>query len=172
MVEKTNKEKVLQYFLDNPTKRFHLREMSRETGLSMSTIISITDSLKKQNIIKKEKGKVLTEVFADREGKWFSRLKKSANLYSVYESGLVDFLAEIYNHPQAIVLFGSYARGEDIERSDIDIAVITSKHVELDVFKFEKIHKRDISIHEVSLSKVSEDFKQNLANGIILEGSL
>ena len=38
----------------------------------------------------------------------------------------------------AIILFGSYSRGEDIASSDIDIAIIGAKKKESSFFQFEK----------------------------------
>jgi len=42
-------------------------------------------------------------------------------------SGLIALLKDKYEEPEAIVVFGSYARGEDTSESDIDIAVVTKK---------------------------------------------
>ena len=171
MVEKSNRERVVGVFLDSPTSKFHLRELSRRLKLSMTTRITETDILVKQGLINKKKGKVITEVYANREGNWFRWYKRCANLFSLYLSGLVEHLIEEYNHPKAIILFGSYARGEDIEKSDMDIAIITQKELKLDLTRLEKIHKRKISIHEIKIEKTSEEFQKNLKNGIVLEGS-
>ncbi len=171
MIEKSTSEKVMEVFLDNPTTKFHLRELSRLLNLSMTTIISTTDALTNNNLIIKEKGKVVTTVYANRDGDWFRWYKKSTNLFSAYLSGLVEYLIKEYNHPKAIILFGSYARGEDIERSDIDIAILTGKKLKPDLDKYEKKLKRNISVHETDVEKISEEFESNLKNGIVLEGA-
>lgn len=69
------------------------------------------------------------------------------------------------------MLFGSFSRGEDTENSDIDIVVITKKGLSLNTEKYDKVLKKRVNIHEVDLIKISEEFKANLANGIVLEGS-
>jgi len=171
MIEKTTTERILRRFFQNPTKQYHLRELSRELVLSMPTIIRSTDLLSKESLINKEKGKVITTVTAQRENATFIRLKRLYNLETIYCSGLIEYLNEVYTHPQAIILFGSYSRGEDIEKSDIDIAIITEKKKNQKVAKFEKYCLHTIAIHEVNLSKISDEFRANLANGIILEGS-
>jgi predicted nucleotidyltransferase len=171
MIEKSTTERVLEIFQDFPTSRFHLRELSRKLNLSMSTIIIATDKLAKEGLIIKEKGKVITEVSANRESNLFRWYKKCANLFKIYFSGLIEYLIKEYNHPQAIVLFGSYARGEDIERSDVDIAITTEKSLNLNLTKFERAYNRKISIHEIKIEKISEEFQKNLNNGIVLEGT-
>ena len=137
----------------------------------MPTIIFATDKLAKEMLIIKEKGMVITKVMANRENSDFTRLKRLHNLELIYTSSLINHLSESYNHPKAIILFGSFSRGEDIEKSDIDIAVITNKKLNLDLPKYENILKKVINLHEVNLDKISEEFKANLLNGIVLDGS-
>ena len=171
MIEKSTIQKVLAVFFGNPSRESHLRELSRILKLSMPTIISTTDRLAKEKLIIKEKGKVITKVTANRDNINFARYKRLHNLELIYNSSLINHISESYNHPKAIILFGSLSRGEDIEKSDIDVAVITNKRLSLDLSKYEKILKKTINLHEVNLGKISEEFKANLANGIILEGS-
>ena len=171
MIEKSTIEKVLEYFLDNPSKEVHLRELSRLLNLSMPTIILATNTLSKEGMITKTKSKVVTKVQANRENINFPRQKRVHNLERIYNSGIVDYLLKIYNYPKGVILFGSFSRGDDIENSDIDIAIITEKKINSDVESYEKFLGKNISIHEVNLVKSSKEFKLSLTNGIILEGS-
>lgn len=171
MIEKSTTQLILEVFFRNPNTEFYLRELSRVLKLSMPTIISVTDALAKEGLIIKTKGKVLTTVKANRENVEFIRYKRVNNLESLYNSGLLQHIIETYNYPKCIILFGSYSRGEDIEGSDIDIALVTNKKLELNAEKHEKILERHINIHEISLNKISAEFKANLWNGIVLEGS-
>ena len=171
MIEKSTIQKVLAVFFENPSREFHLRGLSRLLKLSMPTIISATDKLAKEKLIIKEKGKVVTKVIANRDNIDFARLKRLHNLEFIYKSNLVNHISESYNNPKAIILFGSFSRGEDIEKSDIDIAVITNKKLNLDLPKYENILKKAINVHEVNLDKISKEFKANLLNGIVLDGS-
>ena len=171
MIEKSTREKILEFFFKNPSKESHLRELSRLLKLSMPTIISITDDLAKENLIIKIKSGFITKVHANRESVRFIRKKRIYNMVMIFESGIVEHLLKIYNHPKTIILFGSFSRGDDIEKSDVDIAVITKKKVSLNTTEYEKFLGRSINIHEMDLNEVSEEFRLNLANGIILEGS-
>mgnify|MGYP001565735874 CR=1 FL=1 len=171
MIEKSTIQKVLAVFFENPSREFHLRELSRLLKLSMPTIITATDKLAKEKLIIKEKGRVITKVIANRGYIDFVRLKRLHNLEIIYNSSLISHLSELYNQPKAIILFGSFSRGEDIEKSDIDIAVITNKKLNLDLSEYEKRLKKAINLHEIDLDKISEEFRANLLNGIVLEGS-
>ena len=74
---------------------------------------------------------------------------------------------------QGIVLvFGSYAKGEDTEKSDIDMAIITEKKLNLDLDNFEKRLKRKIHILEIKRKEIKPTLMNNLANGIVLYGYL
>ena len=172
MIEKSTMQRVLEVFFENPSnKDIHLRELSRITKLSMPTIISTTDKLAKEHLIIKTPGMVTTIVQAYRENEKFSRYKLLYNLEKIYKSGIIEFLSKEYHYPKAIILFGSFSRGEDIESSDIDIAILIKRKLNLDLSKYEKALKKTVNIHEIDMNKISKEFKANLANGIVLEGS-
>lgn len=172
MVKKNNTQKVLAYFFTFPTQEIHLRELSRIMKLSMPAIISTISALRREQLVVVKRGRVLTTVKACGDNPLFTRLKRAQNLETLYVSGLVDALSSAFRRPHAIICFGSYSRGDDIETSDVDIAVIGGKQAEPDFKKFEKIIHRTVSVHHVDLNKVSEEFKSNLCNGIVLEGAL
>jgi predicted nucleotidyltransferase len=100
------------------------------------------------------------------------RLKQIENLRQLYELDLINFLEDA--HPgSTIILFGSYMRGEDTVKSDIDIAVIGGKKEQLNLKIFEKILERQINISAFnSLKDLSVEFKENLFNGIVLSGGI
>jgi predicted nucleotidyltransferase len=107
------------------------------------------------------------------DNEMFIALKRSLNLYSLYSSGLVSELVDFYKIPECIVVFGSYAKGEDTRESDIDIAVITNmkEYPQLDVYDGDL--KRKISLHLIDNIKNEEKkFINTLANGIVIYGYL
>jgi predicted nucleotidyltransferase len=172
MVEKNNTQRVLRHFFTYPTESIHLRELSRQLKLSMPAILAAVKKLAKEQLIIMKKTIALTTVEANSESVQFVRLKRVDNLERMLTCGLVDTLVDSYNQPQAIVLFGSYARGEDTEESDIDVVVVASKEIPMKLERFERLLKRRISLHTIVLEKVSEEFRSNLCNGIVLEGAL
>jgi hypothetical protein len=83
--------------------------------------------------------------WASKSEKFFI-LKRAYNNLSLFGSGLINYLKDAYEEPEAIVVFGSYSRGKDISQSDIDIVVATKKEAQLDLNEFEKHLKRKISL--------------------------
>lgn len=171
MLLKDNTYKVMKLFFDSPERRFHIREMARLTKLSTTAITKIVGKLKKEGLLMSMKTKMVEEVHFLRTDKTLL-LKRCDNLQRLFESGLVKFLKDEYEEPEAIVLFGSYSKGEDISTSDIDIAVVTKKELKLDLKRFERILKRKVSIYEIQIRTAEKDFLNSLANGIVLCGYL
>lgn len=105
-----------------------------------------------------------------RENQKVMQLKRVDNLKQLYESGFVDFLEHTFAGA-TIILFGSYARGDDTISSDIDIAVIGRKDKLLDLSTFETVFERKININfYASFKEIHSHLKENLANGILLVG--
>lgn len=166
--------KTLKFFLDHPLQETHLRALARKLKISPTWAAKISRALAKQNLIisKKDKDKHLTILKADRDSSHFKRLKISSNLYSLHQSGILDYLIQSHSKPECLVLFGSYRRGEDTEESDIDLAVITTKTAHLQLKNFEKKLLRKIKIIELSPGRIEPEFMATLANGIVLYGYL
>jgi len=170
MINETNYEKVLNIFFDDPTGRFYIREIARQTGLNPNTIINITQRLEEEGIVKREKKKYVVELFANLEGGNFKELKRLANFKRIYFSGIIKFLNDKFSS-EAISIIGSYSRGEDVKKSDIDIVVISKKeYSSVNLTKFEKILNRKMHLVVTDYSKISDEFYINLINGILLYG--
>jgi len=161
--------KILKIIYENPTTKFHIRELARFTKLNPNTVINILKDLQKEKMLKVEKKKYITEISANIENQEFINRKRIFNLSQLYDSGLINFLIKEYN-PKAISVIGSYSKGEDIEKSDTDIIVIGEKEKYEDLTKFEKILSRKIHLIITEYKKISEEFYVNLINGIILYG--
>jgi len=108
----------------------------------------------------------------NRDSQKAINLKRTENLNIIYKSGLVDFLEE--NFPgTTIILFGSYSKGEDTIKSDIDIAVIGTKGKIINTKKFDKILEKDILINfYLSFKNIHKELKDNILNGITLVGGI
>ena len=165
-------DRVLRFFLEHPTREAHLRELERTLKISLPWIRKLTSQLAAEGLLlrKRERGLVLLKARRDHER--FRALKRSANLFALSESGLVAALTDAYNHPAAIVLFGSFALGEDTEASDIDVVVITPRSLRSDLAAFERRLHRKIRVQELPPKKIEKEFLNTLANGIVLAGYL
>lgn len=169
MITKDNNMKVMEVFFKNPTKGFHIRELARITGLSATGIIKIVKKLKKEGLLISKKEKIVEEVKPTFNDKFYL-IKRLYNLYSLYESGLIFYLRKFYEEPKAIILFGSYSKGLDTEKSDIDICIITNKKDIPDLTNSEKLLNRKINIINSEIDNMKKEFKNSLTNGIVIEG--
>ena len=165
--------KVAELIFNSPNKTFHIRKLAKEAGLSTTSIISATEELEKFEIVKIEKTYLTTNIKANLGADTYIFYKKIFNLYRLERYAIIEQLKRTF-HPETIVLFGSFARGEDIEESDVDILIITNrKEVEIDLDAYEKLLNRKINLHVLSsLEKSSSEFKNSIANGIVLHGYL
>lgn len=169
---------VAELFFDFPSKSFHLRKIVREIKNKYSVTISTTavkkstDKLLNFKIVKMEKKAVINEFKADLDSKAFYDYKRIFNLYEIKRHALVGLLVSEFN-PETIVLFGSYSRGEDNERSDIDLLIISKRNPDIDLSEYEKVFNRRINLIVLKdLSRSEPEFINTISNGIVLWGYL
>jgi len=137
MITKDNNLKGMEIFFKNPGKSFHIRELARITGLSTTEITKIIKRLKKKGLLISKKEKITEEVKPNFEDNFYL-IKKLYNFYSLYKNGLINHLKNFYEELQAIILFGSYSKGLDTEKSDINLCVLTTKKETPNLINFEK----------------------------------
>jgi predicted nucleotidyltransferase len=168
-------ENILDYFIAEPNKEYHIRELARIAKKSPATISKELKKLEEKKIlVSQNKFNHLT--FKPNLSKEFFFIKRDYNLKQIYDSGLIKFLEDLFNFPEAIVLFGSYEKGEDNEKSDIDILIVSNEKKETDLKKFEKILKKKIQIFVHSkkeLDKLKEknpELVNSWVNGKVIYG--
>ena len=174
-----NVQKVLKLFFEEPQRGFHIRLLARLTKLNPNTIIKITESLAKKQILIKNKSKdnnlVITKANTGCEE--YKLEKKLYNIRKIFDSGLIEFLNSELHYPW-IMLFGSYARGENDKRSDIDLFVVCDKKKRLDLHIYEEKLAAEIQIFMHTkrefnlLKKNSPELINNVLNGSKLSGFL
>ena len=171
MFKKYNRYRVLKVFLDFPTQEFGLREISRLAKLAPASILNYLEEFEKEELVIKLEKNSRPVYKAERENENFIFYKKLSILYELNDSGLTEYLWQKLA-PQALILYGSSAKGEATEDSDIDIFIIGKKK-EINLEKFENIFKGEIHLmFEDNIKKIPKELKNNLINGIILRGYL
>ncbi len=167
--------KVAEAVFDRPMRMFHIRLLEKETGLSTTAIVSAVNRLERLRIVKVEKTDLTTNITADIESEAYRFYKTMVNLYRLERLGVVYKLVTLFNLPKSIVLFGSFAKGEDLEGSDIDILVVTpeKKMMVLNqlLAEWERALNRKVNLVILSSLESSEpQFRNAIANGIVLYG--
>jgi len=172
MNKKIYNSAVLALFFEDPEGVYYIREISRLIKKHPNTVLKEVALLIKEKLVCKRETKAIVEIRANRENELFTQLKRIHNLREVVLSGLIGAVHREYNAPEAIVLFGSFSRGEDIKKSDIDIAVISKRTVKKDWSQFAQVLKHSVQMHEIDKSKTNKNFTSTLINGIVLKGYL
>lgn len=168
-----NKTKVLKLFFNGPNTRLHIREVARRSNLTPPGALKILASLKNEGLLNNESNGIVNNFWGNYNSEKFIGLKRALNLYALYSTGLISSLDEFYRSPECIVLFGSYARGEDTIESDIDIAIVTGMEDLPELNNYRDILERKISLHLIKNIKAEDrNFINSLANGIVLSGYL
>jgi predicted nucleotidyltransferase len=169
MIQKYSRYRVLEVFFREPRRKFHQREISRMIKLAQPSVRNHLEALLQEEFIKKSDKGLYGGYIANRDNEHFKRLQQQHTVHTLHHSGCVQALADKLM-PQSIVLFGSAARGEDIEESDIDL-FIECKEEEIDLKKYEKQLNRKIHlVFKKDFKKLSKEFKNNIINGVKLKG--
>ena len=125
LYQKITQLNVLTLFLKNPHSSYYLRESARILEMDPMTIKRSLALLVEDELLIKfsEKNRILYK--AHIENPSFRHLKISYNLSWLQEKNVRDFLTSTMNATTSIILFGSYAKGENDEESDVDILTIS-----------------------------------------------
>ncbi len=123
-------------------------------------------------IVKKNNESKRLHIEFNRENHSAIWLKRADNLKQLYDSGLIQLFHDAF--PEGtVILFGSYAFGEDTFNSDIDIAVIGAKDKKLELSPFQKTLEREIIINYYkSFRDIDRHLLNNILNGIVLKGAV
>jgi len=133
------KEKILNFLIENKHK-YTILEISRKLNVDYKNVHQVISKIYPKLIYKEKKGNInLVEI----------RLNPNVEIYNIEEKRTLDLLRrnnkirlikediDSIDYPFFIVLlFGSYAKGNATDKSDIDICVITDnkeKFKELDL---------------------------------------
>lgn len=178
LYEETAKNKIIEILFKYPEKEFSLSDLAREAGVAKANIGNILNEFQEAGLINIEKLSKIWRIKANQTNWLFIRSKIIYNLSFVYKSGLVEFLVDFFKNPKAIILFGSFRKGEDISNSDIDIAIESDEVKEYkimglrELLEFEKVIGKKIQIHLFNRENIDIGVFNNIANGILLWGFL
>jgi len=167
-------QKILRLLFVKAGISLNALNIAKTLSVSQPAVMKAIPFLEKKNLIKikQDKESRRWDIQLNRDNHKVMDLKRVDNLKLIYESGLADFLEGEFAGA-TIVLFGSYSRGDDNFRSDIDFAVIGVKDKFFNLEKYEKIFGKKININFYnSFKKIHKNLKENIFNGIILYGGV
>jgi len=172
---------ILRLLCIKSGQALNLRGIAKLLKTSPTAVSNSLDELEKEHLIKINKSKTMNLFLIEfnRDNVKAIEFKKTENLRMFYDSGIYDFLFNEFPGC-AIILFGSYSRGEDVlgsenlgNSSDIDISIIGTKGKQMNLIKFEKMLERKIIINFYqSFKEIHKHLKENIFNGFILSGGI
>ena len=171
-----NLDNIMELFVEDSYSKFNVREVARLTKLSPSTASKHLKIAVKGGLLKKEKSRNFILFSADLESQRFRDMKVYNNIGKIRNSGLVDFIEKELNYPEVIILFGSYAKGENKKDSDIDLFILSESKNNLALVTFEKKLGAEIQVFlhnrkdAESMKGKNKELLNNIVNGIRLSG--
>jgi len=169
MLDKYNRYKLMKLFLDSPTESFRLREIARLTKISPPSVMDYLKEFENGGLVRRQIKRKIPFYTAIRDSSNFILYKKISILFELNNVGLIDYLWDKLS-PEAIILYGSFSKGESIESSDVDLFILgKDKNLELTDFE-KKLSKKIHLLFKKSLEEIPNELKNNILNGIILKG--
>lgn len=163
MKHNNTKKIIMEHFFRYPTAKLRVREIERTLNLALPSVIRYCKELKKEDILTTLNIGNVTFYTSSMSENYFLE-KRLYNLKILYKSGFIEYIKiELSNPP--VILFGSFAKGEDTEESDIDLYIETPSKKQINFEKFENFLHRKIQIFQHK--NIKEITNPHLANNII-----
>lgn len=170
--------KVLNLFLEDIDRVFYLREIAKVLKISPSTTKLSLDILNKLNLLEVEKRAHIIFYKLNMDNLIVRELKKIKNIELIKENKLVEKLMKANQNIISILVYGSFAKGNNTKNSDIDLLIITTKKTAN--FGINNINGYELNIDEFTPRDWSDYvYKENkpfyneiITNNILLYGSL
>lgn len=176
MYKKIDEMTVLELYFKELSE-YSLREAGRVANINAMTARKYLEQLTVQGLLLKKRVRNTVLYSSNANNELFKLKKRCWNIEQLHKSGIIDYFNEIFSYP-TIVLFGSYARAENTQRSDIDLLIIAVEKKELDLSQFEKQlgHSIQLFLHTKAefkaLTEKNPGLVNNILNGVVLSGYL
>lgn len=174
-------QNILHWFFSFPNAETGLNDLSSDLKISKTTAKKIISDLVDEGFLNMKIYGKTWRITCNPDHPYNSTAKVSFNLamvYIAYYDGLRDHISKITGNAKSVILFGSYRKGDDNEKSDIDIAAEVADNEEIRIVELGVIPKfgfREnvkVNLHVFSRNKIDLNLFSNIANGIVLEGFL
>lgn len=172
MLHKCDSTELLSVFFREPSREFHLRALARMMKWGPGRVERNIERYVKDGVIIKEQTNLINRYKANTDSGPFKSLKILHTLDILFEAS--DEIEKQLLYPEAIILFGSASKGEDTEKSDIDLLVIgTEKNLDLAALERKLNRKTNVMfLPPKEVAKAKKEFLNNIINGIVLRGYL
>ncbi|MEK6901913.1 MAG: nucleotidyltransferase domain-containing protein [Nanoarchaeota archaeon] len=168
-------DKILHYFFSFPLTEATLNQVVSKLQISKSSANkSIRQLLQEKFLQRKIVGRTWL-LSCNQHHQYNSSRKIAYFLGEIVDSELLPALRKEFPSAKAIILFGSYRKGDCTDQSDVDIAIEWGVTKIIEWGKFEQLGYRrnvPINVHLISRKNININLFANIANGIVLDGFL
>lgn len=119
--------KAIQEVTSKPNKSFSVRGLASGIGISVGASRIALECMKEKGIVTLGVIGKTYQYRANLESPLCRQWKILFNLDSLTDSKLIEQLVEKVPAIQSVLLYGSFAKGTNDEKSDIDLLVVTHK---------------------------------------------
>lgn len=176
MASPSKEENVLKLILENsPLKEWHFEDIVIEAKVTKAVANKWLKKYVKEGVLKriKEKGKFPYFIAGSNNPVYYSS-KRFYALEQLYRSGLIQQLVALKN-AKAVIIFGSFIRGDWYKDSDIDIFIFGNSSG-FDKKYYEIQLQRTIELHifkdKGEIKEVKTGLIKNIINGYIVKGQI
>ncbi|MBR9702497.1 nucleotidyltransferase domain-containing protein [Candidatus Woesearchaeota archaeon] len=160
------KQRLLDFLMMHAGEEYNQRQLAKALNVSEPAIMKAIDT--KHIKVRRAYNQKLITLNDKQETIW---LKRAYNLKLLATSGLLTQLKKKLPGI-TVILFGSFADGQDTNGSDIDLAFIGEK-INIDLSSYETLLNRKIHVsHYDELRKINGHLRVNILNGITLHGHI
>lgn len=153
MFERYRDWTILRLFLQSPDQGFYTKEIARKTGIGSGTVNVFLRNIHKDNILTKEITGNTHVYRLNNEKELTKHLKIVHTLIDFEQNKLIENLQKTNDTILSIVLYGSYANGENDSKSDIDLFLLLNEKKPVTTFlqQMEKKLKKTVTIQMMTI---------------------
>ncbi len=123
LITSTARLRILNLFLLNTGSEFHVREAARRTRLNLNSVRRELDNLESANLLKSRRQGSLRLYSANPENPIYEELKKILLKTTGVGDAIRNSIATL-GKTEAAFIYGSFAKGSEEPRSDIDLFIV------------------------------------------------
>jgi predicted nucleotidyltransferase/predicted transcriptional regulator len=170
-------KKILELFYEDHDKKIHLREICRKTNLNENTVSQILSRLVEENLLNYEKRSNLKEYFMINNRKSniiFSLfdLEKFDKIPKIRKKAINLYLENLPEFPLIVVLFGSTAKENFNDNSDIDLFLVVNKKIDDQKAKDYSESQTGIQINSFQINLKDFELEIQLKRDKILQSAI
>ncbi len=176
----SKEERVLELFLNEPSKHWHFSQIVETAKISEPSANKWLNNMLKDKLIQKVKPSGKMPYFiANFQNENYRSKKKIYALEKMYKTGLLEKLQQLKN-AKAVVIFGSFARSDWNSQSDVDIFILGDP----EDLRFGRLwsglgfHEkaRDLQVHSYKSSdeikNIHSGLMKNVVKGYFIKGNV